>query len=39
MSKRVVITGVGTINPLGNNVNDYVSGIRNGDCGIDHIFF
>ena len=39
MSKRVVITGVGTINPLGNNVNDYVSGIRNGDCGIDHISF
>ncbi len=39
MSKRVVITGVGTINPLGNNVNNYVAGIKNGDCGIDHISF
>ena len=39
MSNRVVITGVGTINPLGNNVKDYISGIKNSECGIDHISF
>ncbi len=37
MSQRVVITGVGTINPLGNCVPDYISAIKNGECGIDQI--
>lgn len=39
MSNRVVITGVGTINPLGNNVSDYINGIKNSECGINHISF
>ena len=31
MAKRVVITGIGTINPLGNNVAEY---FRNLDLGV-----
>jgi 3-oxoacyl-[acyl-carrier-protein] synthase II len=39
MSNRVVITGLGTINPIGNNVTDYTESLKNGVCGIDHITF
>ncbi|MEP6846582.1 MAG: beta-ketoacyl synthase N-terminal-like domain-containing protein, partial [Panacibacter sp.] len=31
--KRVVITGMGAITPLGNNVNDYWNGLINGKSG------
>ena len=31
--RRVVITGIGTINPLGNNVNDYFQNLENGVSG------
>ncbi|MBI9102947.1 MAG: beta-ketoacyl-ACP synthase II [Spirochaetales bacterium] len=34
MKKRIVITGMGTVNPLGNNVNDFWTNIRAGKCGI-----
>lgn len=34
MSKRVVVTGMGTINPLGNNVIDFWKAIQEGKCGI-----
>ena len=38
MSKRrVVITGLGTINPLGNNVSDSWEKLINGISGIDTI--
>lgn len=35
--KRVVITGVGTISPLGLNLNDSWSNLMNGQSGIDTI--
>ena len=31
--KRVVVTGLGTINPLGKNVEEYWEGLRNGVSG------
>jgi 3-oxoacyl-[acyl-carrier-protein] synthase II len=31
--KRVVITGLGALTPLGNNVNDYWTGLINGVSG------
>ncbi len=34
MSRRVVITGMGTINPLGNSVEETWSGIQEGRSGI-----
>jgi 3-oxoacyl-[acyl-carrier-protein] synthase II len=38
MSKRrVVVTGLGTINPLGNNVSDSWENLINGKSGIDNI--
>ena len=38
MSKRrVVVTGLGTINPLGNNVSDTWNNLINGISGIDYI--
>jgi len=35
--KRVVITGIGTINPLGNNVQEYWTNLENGVSGCDLI--
>ena len=32
--RRVVVTGVGTINPIGNNANDSIVALKNGKCGI-----
>ena len=37
MEKRVVITGMGAITPLGNTVKDTWEGIKNKVCGIDNI--
>ena len=37
MERRVVITGLGAISPIGNNVNDLWDGIKTGKCGIDEI--
>lgn len=37
MSRRVVITGLGAISPIGNNVNENWKGIENKVCGIDSI--
>ena len=31
--KRVVVTGIGTINPLGNNINEYFTNLKNGVSG------
>ena len=35
--RRVVVTGLGAITPIGNNVNEFWDGIVNGKCGIDQI--
>ncbi|NFN87553.1 beta-ketoacyl-ACP synthase II [Clostridium sporogenes] len=37
MSKRVVITGMGAITPIGNNVNDFWNSIKEEKVGIDNI--
>ncbi len=37
MKRRVVITGLGTVNPLGNSVAESWAGVREGRCGIDEI--
>lgn len=37
MSRRVVITGLGTVNPLGNNVHDFWENIKQEKCGISKI--
>ena len=37
MKRRVVITGMGTINPLGNNVADAWKNVRENVCGIGPI--
>ena len=37
MERRVVITGIGAITPIGNNAEDFWKGIKQGKCGIDEI--
>lgn len=37
MNRRCVITGMGAITPLGNDVESFWKGIQNGVCGIDFI--
>lgn len=37
MERRVVITGLGAITPIGNNVEEFWNGIKEGKCGIDEI--
>lgn len=37
MSKRVVVTGMGVISPVGNDVNTYWKNILDAVCGIDFI--
>jgi len=34
MKRRIVVTGMGTVNPLGNNVNDFWKAIQAGENGI-----
>ncbi len=35
--RRVVVTGLGAITPIGNNVGDFWNGIKSGACGVDTI--
>lgn len=35
--KRVVVTGIGALTPLGNNLQDYWNGLVNGVSGADYI--
>jgi len=35
--KRVVVTGIGAITPIGNTVDEYWNGLLNGVSGADHI--
>ena len=37
MERRVVITGLGTINPMGHNVGDFWKGIKNLESGITRV--
>lgn len=37
MNRRVVITGLGAITPIGNNVNEFFENVKAGKCGIDFI--
>jgi 3-oxoacyl-[acyl-carrier-protein] synthase II len=37
MNRRVVITGLGAITPIGNNVKDLFDNVQAGKCGIDFI--
>ncbi len=37
MDRRVVITGMGAITPVGNNVDDFWNSLKNGVSGIDFI--
>ena len=37
MERRVVITGLGAITPIGNNAEEFWKGIKEGKCGIDEI--
>lgn len=37
MERRVVVTGIGAITPIGNNAKEFWEGIKAGKCGIDEI--
>ena len=37
MDKRVVITGMGVISPVGNDVRTFWKNLCDGVCGIDYI--
>ena len=37
MGRRVVITGLGAITPIGNNVDSFWEGVKLGKNGIDEI--
>ena len=37
MERRVVITGLGALTPIGNTANEFWDGIKTGKCGIDKI--
>lgn len=37
MNKRVVVTGLGVVSPLGNDVQTYWTNLLEGVCGIDYI--
>ena len=37
MERRVVITGLGAVTPIGNNTEEFWKGIKEGKCGIDEI--
>lgn len=37
VERRIVVTGIGAITPIGNNVEEFWKGIKTGICGIDEI--
>ena len=39
MERRVVITGLGAITPIGNNIEEFWKNIKEGKCGIDEITY
>lgn len=37
MNRRVVVTGMGAVTPIGNSVDEFFSNVQAGTCGIDYI--
>lgn len=37
MSRKVVITGMGVVSPIGNSVEEFCSALKAGTCGVDRI--
>ncbi len=37
MERRVVVTGLGAVTPIGNNVEEFWKGIKESKCGVDEI--
>ena len=37
MERRVVVTGIGAITPIGNNADEFWKGLKEGKCGVDTI--
>ena len=37
MSRRVVVTGLGAVTPIGNSVDDFWTSVKAGKIGLDHI--
>lgn len=37
MERRVVITGLGTTNPIGNSVDEFWKNVKNSECGVDKL--
>jgi 3-oxoacyl-[acyl-carrier-protein] synthase II len=37
MVYRAVVTGMGAVTPIGNNVSDFFQSVREGKCGVDFI--
>ena len=37
MKKRVVVTGMGAVSPIGNTVEEFWKNAKDGVCGIDYI--
>lgn len=37
MTRKVVVTGMGVISPVGNDVQTYWNNLKDGECGIDFI--
>ena len=37
MKRRVVVTGLGAVTPIGNTVEEFWTGIKNGKVGIGEI--
>ena len=37
MQRRVVVTGLGAVTPIGNNVDDFWTSVKAGKIGFDHI--
>ena len=37
MSRRVVVTGLGAVTPIGNNMDDFWTSVKAGKIGFDHI--
>ena len=35
MSRRVVITGMGVVSPVGNDIDTFFENLKNGVCGIE----
>ena len=36
--KRVVVTGLGAVTPIGNNVADFWEGLKTGKNGIEYFY-